>query len=37
MGPCGRVLLDGGASVADLVALLTAGGGAVFDDRWGER
>lgn len=37
MGPCGRVLLDGGASVADLVALLTAGGGAVVDDRWGER
>jgi CheY-like chemotaxis protein len=36
-GGCGRVLLDSGTSLADLMALLAGGGGAVVDDRWGAR
>lgn len=32
---CGRVLLDSGATLADVMALIVAGGAAVVDDRWG--
>jgi CheY-like chemotaxis protein len=32
--PCGRVLLDSGATLADVIALIGAGGAAVVDDRW---
>lgn len=32
--PCGRVLLDSGATLADVIALIAAGGAAVVDDRW---